>query len=121
MAAKADPFQTSLANVADLAEFMHQLHAHLGDQELKPGEDLKERAVALKIPVPKFLEGNPLTYEVHEHKQEAIDGRAIVLVRPGDAKNAISRRKIICGSWGRYTVCLECGWIWCQIVIYGRF
>lgn len=121
MASESDPLHTSLANVADLAEFMHQLHAHLGDHELKRGEDLKERAAALKIRVPDFLASKPLIYEVHDHKEEAIDGRAIVLVRPGDSKTPVSKRKIICGSWGRYTICLECGWIWCQIVIYGRF
>jgi hypothetical protein len=121
MAPESDTLHTSLAHVADLAEFMHELHARLGDHELRPGEDLKERAVALKIHVPDFLAGKPLTYEVHDHKEETLDGRAIVIVRPGDSKNAVSRRKIICASWGRYQICLECGWIWCQIVIYGRF
>jgi hypothetical protein len=33
----------------------------------------------------------------------------------------VSRLKIICGRWGRTTICLECGWIWCRVVIYGRF
>lgn len=121
MASESDALHMSLTNVADLADFMHELHRQLGDRELKPGEDLKERAVALKLKVPDCLAGNPLTYELHDHKEEAFDGRVIMLVRPGDAKNPISRRKILCGSWGRYTICLECGWIWCQIVIYGRF
>ena len=102
-------------------EFMHELHERLGDRELKPGEDLKERAAALDIRVPDFLGGKPLIYEMHDHKEERIEGRAIVLVRPSNVKNPVSRRKIICGSWGRVTVCLECGWIWCKIVIYGRF
>jgi hypothetical protein len=121
MAPGSDTLHTSLAHVADLVEFMHDFHARLGDRELRPGEDLKERAVALEVRVPSFLAGMPLTYVVHDHKEEAPDGRAIVIVRPGDAKNAVSRRKIICASWGKYQICLECGWIWCTIVINGRF
>jgi hypothetical protein len=37
---------------------MHELRECLGDRELKPGEDLKERAAALDIRVPKFLDGS---------------------------------------------------------------
>jgi hypothetical protein len=33
----------------------------------------------------------------------------------------VARFKVLCGRWGRYTICLECGWIWCRIVIYGNF
>jgi hypothetical protein len=121
MESQSDTLLMSLTNVADLAELMHEIHARLGERELRPGEDLKERAVALGIRVPDFLAGKPLLYEVHDHNEHPIDGRAIVLVRKGDAKTPVSRRKIICGSWGKVTVCLECGWIWCQIVIYGRF
>jgi hypothetical protein len=118
---ESDALLVSLANVADLEKFMHELHERLGDRELKPGEDLKERATALDIKVPEFLHGNPLRYEKHEHKDEHVDGRAIVIVRPSHITNPVSRLRILCGSWGRVTVCLECGWIWCKIVIYGRF
>jgi hypothetical protein len=119
--AESDAFAMSLANIADLEEFMHELHERLGDRELKPGEDLKDHARELGLQVPEFLEAEPFVYELHEHDEETIEGRAIVLVRPSDERNPVSKRKIICGSWGRVTVCLECGWIWCKIVIYGRF
>jgi hypothetical protein len=100
---------------------MHELHERLGDDELDPGEDLTERAEKLNIRVPQFLAGKPFVHVLHDHDDEAIEGRAIVLVRPSGITNPVSKRKIICGSWGRVTVCLECGWIWCKIVIYGRF
>jgi hypothetical protein len=121
MAPESDAFAISLSNVADLEEFIHELHERLGDRELRPGEDLKERAAELNIRVPEFLEGDPFVYEVHDHDEETIEGRALVLVRPSGITDPVSKRKIICGSWGRVTVCLECGWIWCKIVIYGRF
>ena len=111
----------SLANVADLEDFMHELHEHLGDRELNRGDDLAARASELGVRVPEFLTGEPLVYEVHDHEEHGIEGRALVLVRPSGITNPVARFKVLCGRWGRYTICLECGWIWCKIVIYGRF
>ena len=121
MKTESDTLLMSLANVADLEKFMHELHERLGDREPKPGEDLKERATALGIQIPEFLHGNPLRYEKHDHKEKHIDGRAVVLVRPSHITNPVSRLRILCGRWGRVTICLECGWIWCRIVVIGRF
>jgi hypothetical protein len=118
---ESDALFTSLAKVADLEDFMHELHERLGDRELKHGDDLTARASDLGIRVPEFLAGEPLVYEVHDHKERGIEGRALVLVRPSGITNPVAERKILCGRWGRYTICLECGWIWCRIVIYGRF
>lgn len=121
MEAESDALHMSLANVADLEDFMHELHERLGDRELKRGDDLTARASELDIRVPEFLSGEPLVYEVHDHKEHDIEGRALVLVRPSGVTNPVAERKIICGRWGKYTICLECGWIWCRIVIYGSF
>jgi hypothetical protein len=116
-----DTLFTSLANVADLEDFMHELHERLGDRELKQGADLTAQASHLGIRVPEFLAGEPLVYEVHNHKERGMEGRALVLVRPSGITNPVVEIKVLCGRWRRYTICLECGWIWCRIVIYGRF
>lgn len=121
MASESDGLQASLANVADLEEFIHQLHQRMGNRELKHGDDLTALASQLDLEVPAFLRGEPLTYEMHDHRDHGIDGRAIVLVRPSGITNPVAELKIYCYRWGRYTICLECGWIWCKIVIYGRF
>lgn len=121
MAAESDALVLSLANVADLEDFMHELHGRVDDRDLSPGEDLTALAADLGVRVPEFLAGEPLVYEVHEDEDHRVDGRAIVLVRPSAQRSPVSRLKIICGRWGRVTVCLECGWIWCRVVIYGRF
>jgi hypothetical protein len=116
-----DALFASLANVADLEDFLHELHERLGDRELKHGDDLTARASDLGVRVPEFLAGEPLVYQVHDHKEQGIEGRALVLVRPSGITDPVAERKIYCGRWKRYTICLECGWIWCKIVIYGRF
>jgi hypothetical protein len=121
MASESDAFSISLSNIADLEAFIHELHERLGDRQLEAGDDLKERAREFNIAVPDFLEGEPFVYEAHDHRDEEIDGRAIVLVRPNAITNPVAKLRLLCGSWGRVTVCLECGWIWCRIVIYGRF
>ena len=41
MASESDALHMSLTNVADLADFMHELHRQLGDRKLKPGEDTR--------------------------------------------------------------------------------
>ena len=121
MEAESDTLGMSLANVADLEDFMHELHERLGDRDLDRGEDLTARASELGIRVPELLAGEPLVYEVHDHEEHSIEGRALVLVRPSGITNPVARFKVLCGRWGRYTICLECGWIWCRIVIYGNF
>jgi hypothetical protein len=118
---ESDALFTSLANVADLEEFMHELHERLGDSELKHGDDLTARASELNVRVPEFLAGEPMIYEVHDQKSHRIEGRAIVLVRPSGITDPVTELKIFCGRWRRYKICLECGWIWCKIVIYGTF
>jgi hypothetical protein len=117
MEAESDALRTSLANVADLEDFMHELHERLGDRELRPGEDLTARAAELGLRVPEILAGEPLVYEAHEDEGHDLEGRALVLVRPSGITNPVAEVKIICGRWGRVRICLECGWIWCRIVI----
>lgn len=121
MASESDGLHASLANVADLEDFIHELHERLGDRELRHGDDLTALASQLDLEVPAFLRGEPLIYQVHDRRDRDIDGRAIVLVRPSGITNPVAELKIYCHRWGRYTICLECGWIWCKIVIYGRF
>jgi hypothetical protein len=118
---ESDALRMSLANVADLEDFIHELHERLGERELYQGEDLTARASELGVRVPEFLTREPLVYEVHDHEEHGIEGRVLVLVRPSGITNPVARFKVLCGRWGRYTICLECGWIWCRIVIYGNF
>jgi hypothetical protein len=118
---EADRLGDALATVADLEEFVHELRDRLDDREVRHGDDLTAVASELGLRVPDFLAGEPLVYEVHDHKDHDIEGRALVLVRPSGIKNPVAELKIFCVRRKSYTVCLECGWIWCRIVIYGRF
>jgi hypothetical protein len=95
-----DALFTSLANMADLEEFMHELHERLGDRELKHGDDLTAWASDLGIRVPEFLAGEPMVYEVHDRKAHGIEGPALVLVRPSGITNPVAELKIFCGRWG---------------------
>jgi len=121
MASESGSLHQSLANVADLESFIHELHHRLADRELKHGDDLSALASEVDLQVPAFLAEEPLIYEVHDRGHHDVEGRAIVLVRPSGIENPVAEMKIYCHRWGRFNICLECGWIWCKIVIYGRF
>ena len=121
MARESDELHTSLTNVADLEEFIHELHERLDGRDLKHGDDLSALASEVGLEVPAFLGKEPLTYEVHDRRHHDAEDRALVLVRPSGVTDPVAELKIFCHRWGRYTICLECGWIWCKIVISGRF
>ena len=121
MASESDALHVSLAHVADLEDFIHELHERLGDRDLKHGENVSALASEFDLEVPAFLREEPLVYEVHDRTHHALEGRALVLVRPSGITDPVAELKIKCYRWGRFTICLECGWIWCKIVIYGRF
>jgi hypothetical protein len=116
-----DTFTISLANVADLEDFMHELQERLRDRELNDGDDLTALAFDRGVRVPEFLAGEPFICEPHDHKEHGTEGRVLVLMRPSGITNPVAELKILCGRWRHYTICLECGWIWCKVVIYGRF
>jgi hypothetical protein len=116
--------------MSEFQHFIFELSNHLGGTALELDEDLLQRALALKIPIPAFLQDvNTPAEGSSETSQESKNLEPLVLVSPGLASKSpgqstssvVQEIKVLCGRVGRWTVCLECGWIWCKVTITRRF
>lgn len=123
-------FQRAVTIMSEFQHFMFELSDHLGGTALELDEDLLQRASALKIPIPAFLQDISTPAEGSgETRQESRNLEPLVLVSPGLGSKSpgqltsslVQEIKVLCGRIGRWTVCLECGWIWCKITITTRF
>ncbi len=122
---KTDPDTRLLSSLGDLREIEEFLHHLLGDvstRRLKPGTDLLPHAERMKLAVPAALRGLPIVWDggVKIDDEDLGDDPPISIVRPGNP--AALGFTIGCVRIGkRVKVCLECGWLYCKIVIKGRF
>lgn len=123
-------FLRAVTIMSEFQHFMFELSNHLGGTSLELDEDLLQRALALKIPIPAFLQDiNTSAEGSSETSQESKNLEPLVLVSPGLGSKSsgqltssvVQEIKVLCGRFGRWTVCLECGWIWCKITITTRF
>lgn len=113
-------FEVLLLDIHELEAFLHELISPLAKRHPQPGEDLARYIEELKLTVPKALAGVPIRWAGKaDSADEAADEQTIILVRPG-IPGAVGLT-IGCVHVGRVKVCLECGWIYCRIVIKGRF
>ena len=119
--AKAKPkLDTVLEDISELEDFLHALLPTLDEKKLRQGDDVLRYAKKLKLKVPESLRGVEVTWETdHSHSQQKRGNESMVLVRPGHA-GALGL-VIKCVKVGKWRVCLECGWIWCRIVVTRRF
>jgi hypothetical protein len=109
-----------LENVQELEDFLHTLLPTLDEQKLRHGDSVLPYAKALKLKIPESLRGLDITWEADYSPSHAKRlGDSISLVRPGHA-NAVGIT-IKCVRVGKWRICLECGWIWCRIVVSRRF
>lgn len=118
--AKNDQAASLLRDLKALEDFFFELLGNLTTQKLRHGEDVMPYAEKAGIKIPDVLRGAELTWDSRsEFEAEHGDADAIVLVRPGRMQSL--GFTIGCIRWGRFKVCLECGWLWCRIVIKGSF
>jgi hypothetical protein len=109
-----------LDNVSEIEDFLHALLPALDERKLRQGDDVLGYAKAMKLKLPASLRGAEVTWETdHSGVQHARRGGSLVLTRPGhpDAVGLV----IKCVRVRKWRICLECGWIWCRIVISRRF
>lgn len=115
-----DQMLTSLQNVRELEAFLLKLLESPGAHKLRHGENVLAHCEKTHVPVPDSLRGVEITWDTEtEFGKEFADGPPLVLVQPG-RPDALGLT-IGCVRFGRFKVCLECGWLWCRIVIKGRF
>jgi hypothetical protein len=120
MAATADEFETSLEYVQELESFLHEFLERLPAEGLEDGEDLTPYIERAGLQVPRFIEAGELTYASAPCKLDIeADHAPLVLVRPGHPE--VIGLVIRCVYWRGWRICLECGWIWCRIVLTRRF
>ncbi len=111
-------FENILHDVHEIETFLHSVIAPLAKQKLKTGEDIRPHIEKMELKVPPSLEGLPITWG-GEESSGAKGEQTIILVRPGSPE-ALGFT-IGCITIRGVKFCLECGWLYCRIVIKGRF
>jgi hypothetical protein len=120
MATVKNKLDSVLENVQELEGFLHALMPTLDEQKLRQGDSVLPYAKALKLKVPEALHGVDITWEAdHSQSPDERDGESMSLVRPGHS-GAVGL-VIKCVRIRKWRFCLECGWIWCRIVVTRRF
>jgi hypothetical protein len=118
-----DTFLQTLKDVKELQVFAHDFIMQLSKRKTRPahGEDLSKHAKELGVAIPKSLQGAEMTWD-SRHEPAEMDGEngsVLVLASPGNPE-ALGLT-LGCITIHGVKVCLECGWLYCRIVIKGRF
>lgn len=114
-----DRLANSLNDVLELEQFLHAFIGALTKRHLRPGEDVTHIVRELGLELPAALEEDgPIHWVGHEEEHDAQEdgkGRTLILARPGNA-NALGFT-IGCITIRGRRYCLECGWLYCRIVV----
>ena len=120
MAKAKDRLDGVLEDTLELEDFLHALLPALDEQKLRQGDDVLGYAKKLKLKIPESLRGQEVTWETdHSHAPGKRGSDTVVLTRPGhaDALGLV----IKCVKVKKWRFCLECGFLWCRIVVTRRF
>ena len=110
----------TLDDIFELEEFLFALLPAAAEQRPKHGADLLPYAKELDLSVPKSLQGVPITWErAARSAKDDVGGPVVSIVRPGNP--AALGLTIGCTRIGKWKFCLECGWLYCKIVVTRRF
>lgn len=120
--AKATDLLDSVADLQDIQKFMEALGKRVSDQRFKVGQDISRNLEGAGIKIPKALREAPLVFESHESHKPRGRRQLVLITPPPKGTAAAARIRLICISttirghdvW----ICLECGWLYCMIVIY---
>ena len=122
MANNEDRLSASLHDTKELEAFLHTFLAAVAKRKPKSGEDVTRYASELGLKIPALLEGAEITWTREDDVDEtakANGDQTLVLAQPCHA-NALGLT-IGCIKVRRWKICLECGWLYCRIVIKGTF
>src|ERR1700735_2147189 len=112
-------FEDILHDVHELETFLHSVIGPLAKQKLKTGEDILPHVEKMGLKVPASLEGLPIPWGGEDIDGAKGEQQTITLVRPGSPE-ALGFT-IGCITIRGVRICLACGWVYCRIVIKGRF
>lgn len=118
--AKTAKLDELLQNTQEIESFLHAFFKRL-PANLKPGEDVTRYAKKFGLKLPASLKGEVITWVGQEAHDEGRDARTQTLVfsQPGQA-GALGLT-IKCVTIRGWRFCLECGWLYCRIVVTKRF
>jgi hypothetical protein len=119
MATAKNKLDRMLGDAQELETFLYALLPSLDEQKLRQGDDVLGYAKKMKLKVPEALRGTEVTWDPDHSESPLKHGDILTFVRPGhpDAVGLV----IKCVRAGKWKFCLECGWIWCRIVVTRRF
>jgi len=101
----------------EIEKFLHSLSNKLDKKKLKNGADIASYIKTYKLKKPALFGDEKITYTVHDEKDKNWK-KLVIVTRPEKEYADPVARKIFCVKIGRVTACLECGWLWCSVVIY---
>jgi hypothetical protein len=118
--AKTAKIDELLRDTQEIEFFLHAFLKRL-PADLKPGEDVTRYAKKFGLKLPACLKGEVIEWvgqEAHDIERDART-ETLVLSQPGQAE-ALGLT-IKCVKIRRWRFCLECGWLYCRIVVTRRF
>jgi hypothetical protein len=118
---KAVDLNHSLSITSELAQFVRAAEEKLRSAKLETGQDLEPMLEKAGVRIPDWLRGAGIAYEPASAEKVRSGESGLVIVTPGDPRILAIRIFCVCIKKWNVCVCLECGWIWCRIVIVGRF
>ena len=120
MAGAKNKLDRVLEDAQEIEDFLHALLPALDEEKLCQGDDVLRYAKKMKLKIPNSLRGAEVAWETdHSDSPVKRGSDTLVFVRPGHA-DAVGL-VIKCVRIGKWRFCLECGWIWCRIVVTRRF
>lgn len=114
----SDSLSNSLREVLELEKFLHDFIGALNTRRHKRGEDVTHLVDELGLKLPEAFKGAPITWVGSEEASNIASGheeQTLVLARPGKADALGFTVGCVKIRGRRY--CLECGWIYCRVVI----
>ncbi len=114
---ESSPIKT-LEQIREIEKFLHTLSDKIGNRKLKNGANLSAFLKKNKMTVPVIFDTDKAVYHEYNSQTENSKRKIVIVTKPDKNYQEVMARKIFCirTRWG--TACLECGWIWCRIVIY---
>lgn len=119
--ATQDRLDIAFGDLAEIEAFLFPLMQLAATKKLKDGDDVLKLAREAKLKVPELFQGEEMVWDTTSKysDQAKTAASSISITRPGNPQ-ALGLT-IGCIRRGKWRICLECGWIWCRIVISRRF
>ena len=108
---------TAAIEMEEVEKFLHTLSEKLDKKKIKSGADISSYMQSYKLKRPALFGEDKITYTIHDEKDKNWK-KLVIVTRPEKEYADPIARKIFCVKIGRVVACLECGWLWCQVVIY---